>query len=397
MRNLVGIIFVLFIALVIGCSSAPVNPPTPLEPIDNTVDVVSIWQKEEGTGAYDHYLRFKPVFWRGQGFVVDYLGMVRAFDARTGDTVWEKQLSIALSTSPSISEGKLVLGANTGDVFALDPANGNELWRVRVSSEVLAPAKGGQGLVITRTIDGRLYALDAETGRQKWVYERSVPLLTLRGNSSPVVVNDMVLLATDSGKLTAVTLKDGIELWETAIAIPSGRTELERIIDIDANPVVYEDLVYAVTYQGRLAAVQLDNGRIRWVRDMSSYTGLAVDAYRIYITDDESQVLALNRMNGAVLWRQDKLVRRALTAPVIFGDYIVVADYDGYLHWLSREDGNIVARKRVNEINYFDEPVDIIYYHNKKRNILASPIVDKDKLFVNDRFGIMSAFTYIQD
>ncbi|MCW9025259.1 MAG: outer membrane protein assembly factor BamB [Gammaproteobacteria bacterium] len=388
---------IIFVILLGGCSSSPVMPPTPLEPVENTVDVISIWQYETGTGAYDHYLKFKPVFWQGKGYVVDYLGLIRAFDISTGETVWETRVDVALSTTPAVTGGRLLLGSNTGDVIALDPDNGKELWRTRVSSEVLAPPQGADDLVIARTIDGRLFALNAETGKQRWVYERSVPLLTLRGNSTPLIVNDMVLLGADSGKLTAITLKDGVELWETAIAIPSGRTELERIIDIDADLVVFDDLVYVVTYQGRLAAVQLDNGRIRWVRDMSSYNGFVVDAYRIYITDEESQVLALNRMNGAVLWRQDKLIRRSLTAPVIFGDNVVVADYDGYVHWLDREDGHIKARKRINQPSFLNEPVDVIYYDEHKRNVLATPVVVDDKLLVNDRFGMMYAYIYFND
>ncbi|NOZ37369.1 MAG: PQQ-binding-like beta-propeller repeat protein [Gammaproteobacteria bacterium] len=178
--------------------------------------------------------------------------------------------------------------------------------------------------------------------------------------------------------------------------MPTGRTELERIIDIDVSLIVEGDLVYAVTYQGRLAAVQLENGQIRWVQNMSSYAGMTADAYRIYITDAQSQVLALNRMSGAILWRQEKLLRRSLTGPVLQGNYLAVADYDGYIHWLDREDGHIVARVRLNAVAYlFDEDwqQDDSSYYNHEKNILANPVVYKGMLIANDRFGIMSAYT----
>ncbi len=389
----------LFILILTGCSSSPspVLPPVPLPVFTPTVNITTDWRSHIGRGARYFYLRYKPVFAGETGYVADYKGGVYAFDINSGDQLWHRDLNLKLTSGLSIQEGRLLLGSNLGDVIALNPDDGSELWRSKVSSEVLTPPLSAQGYVIVRSIDGRLYALDAATGKRRWVFERGVPLLTLRGNSAPLIINDMVLLGSDSGKLTALTLKDGIELWETAIAVPAGRTELERIIDIDVDLLVIDDLVYAVTYQGRLAAIQLDNGRIRWVQDMSSYAGMTADAYRIYITDAQSQVLALNRMSGAILWRQEKLLRRGLTGPALFGDNVVVADYDGYVHWLDREDGHIVARVLLNEVAYqFDEEweEDDTGYYDRERNILANPVVYQNHLIINDRFGIMSAYSY---
>ncbi|MDH5572835.1 MAG: outer membrane protein assembly factor BamB, partial [Gammaproteobacteria bacterium] len=279
-------IYIVFVFLLAGCSSSPspVLPPSPLLDFEKSVDVYIKWSTEIGTGAYDHYLKFAPVFFNNIGYVADHMGMLRAFDVNTGETIWDKHLDAHISAGPSIAEGLLLVGTHSGDVIALSPENGDKVWQSKISSEVLASPVGAQGYIIVRTVDGNLFSLNALTGVQRWVYERTVPLLTLRGNSRPMIVNDMVLIGADSGKLTALTLKDGIELWEVAVSIPTGRTELERIIDIDADPVVFEDLIYIVSYQGRLAAVQIQNGRLLWVRDMSSYTGITVDAYRIYLT-----------------------------------------------------------------------------------------------------------------
>lgn len=393
-------IYIGFIFFLLGCSSSPspVLPPAELQSFEKTVDVITKWNTDIGTGAYDHYLKFPPVFFNDVGYVADHMGMIRAFNTSTGETIWDKQLDVQISAGPSIAEGLLLIGTHTGDVIALTPEKGDNVWRSKVSSEVLARPIGGQGFIIVRTVDGNLFSLNAATGAQRWVYERTVPLLTLRGNSLPVIVDDMVLLGADNGKLTALTLNDGTELWEVAISIPAGRTELERIIDIDADPVVVDDIIYIVTYQGRLAAVQLQNGHLLWVRDMSSYSGMAVDSYRIYLTDTEGQVLAMNRMSGATIWRQDKLLRRSLTRPALHGDYIVVADYEGYVHWLNREDGRISERKSLYGKRYiFEETNDVIYYEAQKTNILAEPVVYNDMLFATDRFGVMTAFNFHQE
>jgi len=392
-------VFFLIVFILAGCSSSPspVLPPVDLPIFKPGLEITTEWRNKVGRGARYFYLRYKPVFDGDVGYLADYAGSIYAFDVNSGDVLWYKDLNIKLTSGLSLEEGRLLLGTNVGEVIALNPEDGKELWRSQVSSEVLTPPLSQQGYVIVRSIDGRLYALDASSGKRRWIFERSVPLLTLRGNSAPLIVNDMVLLGSDSGKLTALTLKDGLELWETAIAVPTGRTELERIIDIDVDLMVIDDLLYAVTYQGRLAAIQLDNGRIRWVQDMSSYAGMTADAYRIYITDANSQVLAMNRMSGAILWRQEKLLRRSLTGPTLHGDNVVVADYDGYIHWLDREDGHIVARKLLNEVAYqFDETwqEDDSGYYDRERNILANPVTYKDMLIVNDRFGIISAYTF---
>ncbi len=385
----------LSILLAACSSSSSVLPPVELTPIEKPLVVHTRWKNTVGAGVGENYLKLKPVFSNGVGYVADYTGYVRAFDGKTGSTRWEIQMEVPLAGGPSLELGMLLFGTSQGEVYALNPENGELRWHSEVSSEVLAPPRGADGTIIVRTVDGQIHALDSSDGKRKWVYGRSIPLLTLRGESAPVITNGIVLVGSDNGKLTALTLQDGTVLWETRIAVPHGRSELERMVDIDADPVVVENTVYVVTYQGRLAAVQLDSGRILWVRDISSYAGLVVDAYRVYLTDAESRIWALNRYNGSTLWRQDKLLRRSITRPVLQGPHLVVADYNGYVHWLKREDGSIVARKFLNEDWYLFNEVDPesdTKMFPKANNVLVEPVTEQDLVMVYDRSGNIAAY-----
>ena len=391
-----GFILLLLVTLA-GCTSSPspVLPPVELTPIDQPLPVTSRWRATLGYGVYNYYLKLRPVFDdKGIGYGADYTGFVTAFRARDGEHLWERQLHSPLAGGPSLVEGRLLLGSSQGDVFALDPKTGRTLWHVEVSSEVLAPVHGEQGMLVVRTVDGRVHALQAGDGKRRWVFERNVPLLTLRGTSAPVVSNGLVIVGNDNGKLAALTLRDGTLLWETTVAEPRGRNELERMVDIDADPVVVDDSIYVVTYQGRLASVGLDSGQLQWVKDFSGFNRLAVDGYRIYATDDQSRVWSFNRLTGESNWRQDKLLRRKLTGVAITGPYIVTADYDGYVHWLRREDGKLVARSRVNELWYMDNPdeEEDADMFPKANNILVTPVPEAGLVIALDRLGNIEAF-----
>ncbi len=392
MRNAGLVMAVLLLAS--GCSSSNLQPPRELTPLEDPLRVISLWTRQAGSGVGDQFLRL-PIQHHGDtGYAADYQGYVKAFALKTGKTAWEKQTGLELATGAVYYDDRLLFGTRQGEVVALSATDGSLVWRSRVSSEVIARPAVAKGVVVVRTNDGKLYALNSDNGQRLWVYDRSVPALTLRGNSAPVISNDLVITGSDNGRLAALVLKNGSVFWETSIALPTGRTELERIIDIDADPVVVGDVVYAVTYQGRLAAVNLASGRILWARDMSSYTGIAVDAYRVYLSDAEGQVWALNRRNGATLWRQDKLLRRSVTAPVLDGSHLVVADYDGYLHWLSRESGKIEARARVNAGFYLftDEYDGYDPVFRKENNVLATPLAVRQGIIAVDRKGNMAAY-----
>jgi outer membrane protein assembly factor BamB len=260
-------------------------------------------------------------------------------------------------------------------VIALSAEDGALRWRVRVSSEVLAPPRASGGVVVVRTVDGRLAGLDGLTGGRLWAYDRSVPILTLRGTSPPVITHDAVLAGLDSGRLVAVALRDGRALWEQQITQPRGRSELERMVDIDAEPVVANETVYVVTYQGSIAALDLFSGRGRWQREMSSNTGLGVDSRHVYVSDTLGQVWAMDRASGSAVWRQARLKGRGLTAPVAVGEHVVVGDAEGYLHWLRRDDGQFAARTRLDSAG-----------------IAAAPVVaDGETVFVYGKGGTLAA------
>jgi outer membrane protein assembly factor BamB len=379
-------------------SPSPVLPPVKLTALQNEIQITHDWSRNLDQGAGFAFLKLKPVIDGDKLYSVDHQGRVSVSSIETGNLLWEKQLNTSISTAPGLANDKLYLGSSKGEVIVLSAHTGKEIWRVTLSSEVLSTPRIAEGIAIVRTVDGFIYALNADTGDKKWAYSRDVPLLTLRGTSSPVISNGIVVVGFDSGKLSGLTLQGGTVLWETTIAVPQGRTEVERIIDIDAEPVVVKDVIYVTSYQGRLAAVQIDSGRIHWARDMSSYSGMDVGAYRLFLTDSEGYIWAVNRFNGATIWRQDKLLRRSLSRPVLQKDYLVVADYNGYVHWLSREDGHLVARKRVNEDYYLfttpNEEDDLLF--DRAENVLAVPIVNKKTVLAIDRMGNLSSFTIKQ-
>ena len=390
----VALLFLSSFLLACTISPSPVLPPVELVAIEDPLYVRTSWNSIIGRGVAENYLKLQPVFDGNTGYVADHTGYVRAFNVNDGKRIWEIQLETPIASGPALVEGKLLFGTSQGEVIARATRDGSELWRQKVSSEVLALPTGANGVIVIRTTDGRIYGMEADSGQTIWIYDRTVPLLTLRGNSSPVIYNGIVIAGLDSGKLAALTLKTGTVLWETQIADPKGRTELERMVDIDVQPVVLEDVIYVITYQGRLATVQLQSGRMMWARDISSFSGIALDPYRVYVSDAESQVWALNRFTGATLWRQDKLLRRAITGPVLQGPHLVVADYDGYVHWLKREDGRIVARKRVHELWHaahqddFEKTKEIF---SKANNVLAAPQEIDSMVLVMDRMGHIEA------
>jgi outer membrane protein assembly factor BamB len=270
----------------------------------------------------------------------------------------------------------VLVGTDEGQVVALQAADGEEAWRARASSEILAVPQGAEGVVVVRTIDGRFVGLDTNTGEQLWIYTYTVPALTLRGTAAPLLAQGVAITGLDTGKLLVLSLQDGTPVWEKRIAPPQGRTELERLVDIDAEPRVVDSVLYIVTYQGNVTAIDLRNGNTLWSRDFSSYSGLDVDTQQVYITDDNDTVWALDRRNGGTLWKQTALNRRSLSTPVtVDGSYVVVGDFEGYLHWLDATDGSLVGRVRAD-----------------KEGIAAAPVFRNNTLYVLSNGGTLSAF-----
>lgn len=390
----------LLVALVFwlgGCSTSPspVLPPVKLTPVHNAFKIEKVWEHDFGDGAGDNYLKLKPILDKQTLYILDYKGLVTAFNVQNHSIRWQVKTGLSASSALTLDNDLLFFGTSQGDVVAMDKSDGKVVWDAHVSSEVLSPPQVAKGYVVVRCVNGMMYALSRKDGKQLWSLEETTPALTLRGTSTPVITGDIIISGFDNGRLLAINLESGKVLWQTVISIPRGRTDLERMVDIDANPIVVNnDVVFAVTYQGRLAAVQLGSGRILWTRDINSYNGMVVDPYRIYLVDDQSRLWALDRQNGATLWKTDSLIRRKLTRPVLQNQYLVVGDFDGFIHWLRRDNGKLVARVRMNTYDYtdpnLDETQDLKF--PKHNNILAPPLVDGDSLIAVDRYGHTEAY-----
>jgi outer membrane protein assembly factor BamB len=338
------------LALLPGCSafSAKDNADPPAELVEFTPElkVETLWDLSLAD-TDQRFLSLRPIMRGDRLYIADPDGRVMALDAVSGKHLWKQHTDTPLSGGPGVAGGLVVLGTADGELLALDRESGETRWRRNISSEVLSVPAGASGLVVVRTVDGRVEGLQAGTGETRWSFHRSVPVLTLRGNGSPLINDSRVIVGFASGKLASLSLETGNLVWETTVSTPSGRTELERIIDLDADPVLVEGVIFVVGYQGSVAAVSESTGVVLWKRDFSSHAGLDADWRQIYLTDGEDHVWSLDASNGATLWQQQALHARKLSAPAIAGDYILVGDREGYLHWLAQYDGRMLARTKV--------------------------------------------------
>jgi len=334
-----------------------IDPPVELTEFQPKLRISELWKAKVGPGTENLLLGLKPATDGARVYAGDHEGSVIAVDIADGKDLWRVDTGLRLSGGPSVGQGLIVLGTSDGEVLALDARDGSERWRVPVSGEVLAAPAISQGYVLVRSVDGRLRALDASTGDERWNIEQPVPRLTLRGNSAPVVADELVVAGFDNGRIAAYELGDGDVRWENVVAAPSGRTEIERLADVDADVHVIDQDVYVSSFNGRTANLALESGQILWSQDLPSFRGLSADWIAIYVTDDTSHVVALSRASGAILWTQEELHMRALTVPVPYQSTVVVADFEGYLHWLDAATGEMAGRVRADDTAIIAPPV----------------------------------------
>jgi outer membrane protein assembly factor BamB len=333
-------------------------PPTELTEFTQEFEPSIAWSTDTG-GSNDNYSSLDPWLQGDAIIAIDYEGEVNSYNAETGKRQWRVSLDVPVTTGVGGGEGLILVGTKKGEVLALDASNGDLLWTAKLSSEVLAPPKAAQGIVVASTSDGRMTGLSTKDGQVLWNYQRTVPLLSLRGASAPVIADDKVISGYANGKVVALSINDGKVVWEKSVAIPRGRTELDRLVDIDADPVVINNTVYVVAYNGRIAALSLDDGSILWAKEMSSRSGLDVSVAdaAVYVSDEEGNIWALQDGSGDSLWRQTRLLRRNPTAPVVVGNNVIVGDLEGYVHWISRQDGRFTARVNITEAAIRSKPV----------------------------------------
>jgi outer membrane protein assembly factor BamB len=341
-----------FAALLIaaGCSKdKDVEPPATLVDFPQTLPVKRLWDDGVGGGKKQTKLRLGlgPAIDNGVVFAANHKGEMLAVSLETGRDVWVKKLKVPISAGPAAGFGIVVAGTSKGAVIALDGATGRQLWRSQINSELLSSPAISENVIVMRSVDGRLHGLDTHTGKLLWSVEQQVPRLSLRGTATPIVAKEIAISGFDNGKVMAVSLTTGDTIWDTALASPHGRTELDRLVDIDSAVRVVGDNVFATGFQGRTAMLALDSGQLWWSHDMSSYRGLSVDEDNLYVTESDGIVVAMRQRDGAEVWRNDKLKRRGLSTPVVTSTAIAVADFQGYLHWLDKSTGELVARERI--------------------------------------------------
>ncbi len=321
-------------------STEPKNKPAKLEPFTATLSVKPLWNASVGkAGRYF----FSPAVIGPDVIAAGAKGIVERRVLATGLVVWRTDLDVPLAAGVGSDANTTVVVTASGDVIALD-ADGKPRWRVPTGTEVLSAPAVGEGLVIVRTTDSRMIAYDADSGHKRWTYTRTTQPLTLRTNPGITIEGSLVFAGFPGGRLVALNTATGVLRWEGSVAVPKGATELERVADVVGTPVVSGREVCAGAFQGRVGCFDASTGNVVWSRDLSTSTGIAIDGRFAYVTDANSTVNALTRSSGATIWKNDKMGYRRMTEPVSVGRAIVVGDYRGFVHWLSREDGSLIAR-----------------------------------------------------
>ena len=348
-----------------GANKSKVNQPTELVKLSSPIAVKHLWSAGVGNGEGRRWLRQHPTIDGDRVYAVNDRGELLALDARTGKELWvangvnvpgrtsklrfwkRETIEAGLSGSPGVGNGLVVVGGRNGEVIAFDAATGAKRWSVRATSEVLSAPYIGASRVVVRSNDGRVFGLDPADGARKWVFDRGLPTLSVRGNGSPVGTGGGVFIGYDDGTVVGLREEDGQRLWEQSVAEPEGRSELDRMADIDGEMVIDGDQLYVASYHDKLMALNLSNGQPLWTHDVGSYGGVALAPDRVIVSDKIGNVWAIDRSNGTSLWKQNVLQYRQLTTPVVQGNYAVVGDLEGYLHWLRLDTGDVVGRQRI--------------------------------------------------
>lgn len=403
-KNKTKSIFLLFISLVIsllsGCAGLEtgkdmvsgvssyflggednMDPPAELVEYSPEIEIEVLWEESVGVGEDEQFLNLDLAASNGKIIAADREGLVQARDLKTGELIWEIETEYSFSSGPGIGEKSVILATTDAEVISLNIETGEKQWASTVSSEVLASPVIEKEFVIVRTTDGKLVALGEKDGAQVWVYERSVPALSIRGTGAPIVVDENLIAGYANGKLLALRLDDGKSGWETSIAIPSGRSEVERLVDLDVDPIETDGVIFISSYQGGTTAVLAIDGEVLWRNEnVSSSSGLSYDWRYLYVSDSASHVWQLDQRNGASLWKLDELYNRKLTTPVAYDDYVVVGDYEGYLHWLSGGDGRQLGREKIADSAIDEKPIvidDVVYVYSKDGTLVALKVKSK--------------------
>ena len=367
--------------LLVACSSKKVNQPKELDSqFKNQIHVKRLWKKSVGVGDQGLKLDLSPVYRDGKIYTVDIEGEIIALDSSNGKAVWRHRIKDRVLGGLAIDRFNLYLTTFSGYLVSLDIMSGEEKWRAPLTSEVTAvPAVNGE-LVIVQSIDGKVSAFDVESGKQRWRYDSVVPILSLRGTAKPLVSRKYTVSSFANGEIIMLSNEAGRPLWKTTLALPKGRTELERLVDSDGQAVLDGDTLYAAAYQGKVFSLSALDGQENWSKEISSFNQLATGFGKLFITTDKGEVIALDKLSGKELWRNDEFLHRRLGAPIVFDQYVMASDFEGYLHVLSVLDGKTLARKKPDSLG-----------------VMGNMIIKGDQLFVYTRSGDMVTYTLNPD
>lgn len=363
--------------LLLSCSSKDNSePPAPLTKIEQALRVKVDWKTNTGAGIESGSYNMRPLLLRDQIFSVDTEGLIKSIDAKSGRVNWSTRTELSAITGLAGTAEVILASSRDGELNAYNIVKKDlELrWSTRLKGEIRALPLIDNSQIFVRTVDGKLSAISLDNGSIQWTISRRVPALSLTGNSQPAVIGELVIAGFDDGKISAFSRTDGQTVWETTVSNPSGRTEIERMVDLDGQFILKDGIIYISSYQGRLAAIQAIDGNVLWSRKFSSYQSIIADEEALYLSDDDSHIWSIDRRTGSAFWKQEVLHARKITAPLLNGDKLVVADLEGYIHWLNKSDGAL--RGRVQPTN--------------SRHI-AQPLVWGDRIMVIDSEGTLSS------
>lgn len=346
------LLFALLLVSLAACSSNDKKEqqdigPKALEGIDEEISLSQQWRHQVGTGMGKAYARLQPAIEGDVIYVASANGLVEALSLETGDQVWTSNVETEITAAVAVQAGKGYIATANGDVIALNIKDGSEAWRKNIKSEVLSVPVINDNNIALQTVDGKLHVLDAQNGNIRWSYDSNLPNLSLRGTSQPVFHGGSVIAGFASGKVVGLNVKNGMVLWQERIGIPAGRSELERLVDVDGRLLIKDDTLFVSGYQGHVMAIDLRNGKAMWKREASSYHGPLNGLGNIYLVSDDDHVLAIDDQSTNDVWIQAELEGRQLSEPVLFANHVTVADFDGYIHMIKQLDGTIVGRDQL--------------------------------------------------
>lgn len=382
----------LAIALLSGCSwfagEEDVIKMSPVPQVENQFSPNKIWDAAVGNGVGKYYSHLRPAVQNGKVFAADRQGLVVALDESDGKPIWSVNLaektnlfstraSAQLSGGVTVADNQVYIGSEQAVLYALSAETGTLVWKSNVAGEVLSRPVVSDGKVLIHTSNGMLQALDEKEGTLQWTVNLDMPNLSLRGESAPAIALGAAVVGSNNGRVNAILLQDGQLIWQQRIATPKGSTEIDRLNDVNTTPIIKDNLVYAMGYNGNLVAMELRSGQIVWRREMGAVNDFFIADNKLYLVDQNDNVVAVTLNNGDSLWTQDGLLHRGLTAPVLYRDYLVVADSQGYVYWLNTADGQFVVQQKVDSSGF-----------------LSAPLVEGGKLILQARGGKVYAFSH---